>query len=61
MSLINCEIEKNISWTKYYVLTKQYNDIAGVNFVINSSKIYVPVVTLSINENINFRKYKARI
>ena len=61
MSLINCEIEIDISWTKYCVLTEQYSDIAGVNFVINSSKIYIPVVTLSINESISFRKYKARI
>ena len=60
MSWINCEIEIDISWTKYCVLTEQYSEIAGVNFVINS-KTYIPVVTLSINENKSFRKYKARI
>ena len=34
----------------------------GAIFKINSTSLYVPVVTFSINDNINFfRKHKARI
>ena len=33
----------------------------GAIFQINYAKLYLPVVTLSINDNINFfRKYKTR-
>ena len=31
-----------------------HNNITGVNFVITSTKLYLPRVTLSINENNNF-------
>ena len=51
MSLINCEIELDLSWTRDCVLIEQNNYITGVNFVITSTKFYVPVVTLSINDN----------
>ena len=35
---------------------------SGATFQINNAKLYVPVVTLSVNDNILiFRKYKARI
>ena len=54
MPLINCEIELDLSWTKDCVLTEQNNNITGVNFVITSTKLYVAVVTLSINDNIKF-------
>ena len=50
LPLINCEIELE----KDCVLIQHYNNIAGVNFVITSTKLYVPVVTLSINDNIKF-------
>ena len=33
---------------------RQNNNIAGVNFVNTSTKLYVPVVALSINDNIKF-------
>ena len=52
--LINCEIELDLSWTKDCALIEKNNNIAGVNFVITSTKLYVPVVTLSINDNIKF-------
>ena len=35
-------------------MIQHHNKIAGVYFVITSTKLYVPVVTLSINDNINF-------
>ena len=51
---INCEIELDLSWTKNCVLTEQNSNITGVNFVITSTKLYVPVVTLLINDNNKF-------
>ena len=54
LPLINCEIELDLSWTKDCVLIEQNDNITGVNFVITSTKLYVPVVTLSINDNIKF-------
>ena len=39
LPLINCEIE-------------QTNNITSVNFVITTTKLYVPIVTLSINGNV---------
>ena len=53
-SLINCEIELDLSWAKDCALIEQNNNITGVNFVITRTKLYVPVVTLSINDNIKF-------
>ena len=51
---INYELELDLSWTKICVLIEHNNSIAGANFMITSTKIYVPVVTLFINDNINF-------
>ena len=44
----------DLSWTKYCILIEHHDTITGANFMITSSKLYVPVVTLSINDNINF-------
>ena len=65
LALINCEIEldlkwtKNcikldLKWTKNCVLIKEDNHVTGVSFTISSSKLYVPVVTLSVNDNTKF-------
>ena len=54
LPLINCEIELDLSWTKDCVLIAQNNNITVVNFVITSTKLYVPVATLSSNDNIKF-------
>ena len=54
LPLLNCEIELEISWTKDCVLIQYHNNITGTNFMITSTKLYVPVVTLSINDNIKF-------
>ena len=45
MSLINCEVQFDLSWTKDCVLVEHQNNITGVNFMITSTKLYVPVVT----------------
>ena len=50
---MNYEIELDLSWTRDCVLIEQ-NNITGVTFMISSNKLYVPVVTLFINDNINF-------
>ena len=52
--LINCETELHLSWTNDCVLIEQNNNIADVNFVITNTKFYVPVATLSINDNNSF-------
>ena len=53
LSLINCEVELDLSWTKDCVLIKHHNNITGVNFIISSTK-WSPVVTLPINNNIKY-------
>ena len=37
---------------KILCVDRTYNNITRVNFIITSTKLYVPVVTLSINDNI---------
>ena len=54
LPLINCEIELEISWTNGCVWIEQNNNITGMNFLITSTKLYIPVVTLFINDNIKF-------
>ena len=54
LPLINSEIELNLSWIEDCVLKEHHNNITGVTFQINNAKLYVPVVTLSINDNMKF-------
>ena len=54
MPFVNCHTELDLSWRKDCVLIEQNNNITGANFVITSTKLYVPVVMLSINDNIKF-------
>ena len=51
MPLINCKIKLNLTWKKECVLSNQ--DGAAV-FFINDTKMYVPVVTLSKEDNKDF-------
>ena len=51
MALINCKIKLNLTWKKECVLSS--NDGNAV-FIINDTKIYVPVVTLSKEDNKDF-------
>ena len=53
MPLINCKIKLNLTWKKECVLSNQ--DGAAV-FIINDTKLYVPVVTLSKEDNKDFIK-----
>ena len=67
--LINCEIELDLLWSKYFVISEISKTfrIAGnppiqqmatttttATFQVNKAKLYVSVVTLSINDNIKF-------
>ena len=54
LPLINCEIELGLSWPKNCELTEHHNDITGVNVMVTSTKLYVPVVMLSIHDNMKF-------
>ena len=47
MSLINCKIRLELNWTKNCVMPS----VAGVTaFEIRSTKLYVPIVTLSTKD-----------
>ena len=54
LPLMNCEMQLDLSWTKDCVLIEHHNNIEGVHFKIASTKLYVKVVTSSINDNIKF-------
>ena len=49
--LINCKIKLNLTWKKECVLS---TDAGNAVFIINGTKLYVPVVTLSKEDNKDF-------
>ena len=51
MPLINCKIKLNLTWKKEYVLS---TDAGNAVFIIIDTKMYVPVVTLSKEDNKDF-------
>ena len=51
MPLINCKIKLNLTWKKECVLSNQDGDAV---FIINDTKMYVPVGTLSKEHNKDF-------
>ena len=55
MLVINCEIKLNLTWKKECVLSTGGGDAV---FIINDTKLHVPVVTLSKKYNKNFIKQK---
>ena len=63
MPLINCKVELKLKWTKYCVLSANYNDNVNDNdnanniiITIKETKLYVPVVNLSARDNQNLSK-----
>ena len=54
LPLISCEIELAMKWTRNCVLIEEDDHVLGICFIITSTKLYVPVVTLSINDNVIF-------
>ena len=51
MPLINCKVQLNLTWKKECVLSTHAGDVV---FFINDTKLYVPVVTLSKEDNKDF-------
>ena len=51
MPLINCKIKLNLTWKKECVLSTDAGDAVCI---INDTKLYVPVVTLSKEDNKDF-------
>ena len=51
MPLINCKIKLNLTWKKECVLS---TDDGNAVFIINDTKLYVPVVTLSKEDDKDF-------
>ena len=51
--LINCKIKLNLTWKKECVLSTAGDDAV---FIINDTKLYVPVVTLSKEDNKDFNE-----
>ena len=51
MPLINCKIKLNLTWRKEFVLSTDAGDAV---FIINDTKTYVAVVTLSKEDNKDF-------
>ena len=50
MPLINCEVNLILTWSSTYVIT---NSAGAGTFAITDTKLYVPVVTLSTQDNFN--------
>ena len=54
MPLINCKIKLNLTWKKECVFS---TGVGEAVFIINDTKLYVPVVTLSKEDNKDYKKY----
>ena len=57
MSLINCKIKLNLTWQKECVLS---TDDGNAVYIINDTKMYVPVVTLSKEDNKDFTEQQKK-
>ena len=55
MQLINCKVELSLKWMENCVLTAA-NNANKVIFKITDAKLYVPIVTLSIEDNSKLSK-----
>ena len=51
ISLINCEVNLILSWSRYCVIVSSNDANQNSTFAITDTKLYVPVVTLSIQDN----------
>ena len=56
MPLINCEINLDLNWSKNCVIIAVAVANQGATFWITDSKLYVPVVTLSPQDNTKLLK-----
>ena len=57
MPLINCKVELSLKWYENCILSS-----AGDNatFTITDTKPYIPIVTLSAEDNANYQNYQAK-
>ena len=75
MPLINCEINVDLNWSEKCIMVATNIASQGATFAIIDTKLYVPVVTLSTQDNaklleqlksgfkrtINWNKYQAKV
>ena len=54
MLLINCEVNLILTWSSICVIVSAINANQASTFAITDTKLYVPVVTLSTQENTRF-------
>ena len=54
MPLINCEVKLILTWSSNCVLIATAIQNQAATFEITDTKLYVPVVTLSTQENTKF-------
>ena len=70
MSLINCNVELKLKWTKYCILSAAGNENHSDNdnddnankiiFNIKDTKLFVPVKTLSARDNQTLSKFLSK-
>ena len=58
MPLINSKINLILTWSDKSVLS---NDAKPTAFTVTDTKLYVPVVTLSIQDNCNYCNYWSQV
>ena len=56
MSLINCEISLQLKWSSSCIIVAGAANNGNPSFQIYHTKLYVPVVTLSTQENLKLFK-----
>ena len=60
MPLFNCKIHLELNWNKNYVMYGDDDNAGGNNreatFQIKSTKLYVPIFTLSTKDNVDLTK-----
>ena len=56
MPSINCEVNLILTWSANCVIVSTNNANQGATFEITNTKLYVPVVTLSTQDNAKFFK-----
>ena len=47
----NCEINLHLNWSEKYVTAATHVGNQGTTFLITDTKLYVPIVTLSTQDN----------
>ena len=56
MPLVNCKISLQLKWSRNCIIVARIANNQTPSFQINDTKLFVPVVTLSSQENIKILK-----